>query len=417
MKSKSMCTTVGLIAMCLAGSAAAAGKPLYQTGPALSRSATATAAAEPSLQRLLSAPSTANAQVVQLDAAAVTASEKLLELQLDGQAITATQAKVDALEDGDSVWYGNLGPRAGTRARTLSGVDPLNSAILVRSGDTVTGTIRYAGKLYRLRPLADGRHVLVQVDEQRMPQEHPADYSLLPKFDMPGDGRVTAAAASSGSPATIRVLVVATNKAVTAYGGNMQSLVQLAVAEANQGYINSNVGITLQLARYETTSYTETGNFTTDLQRFRVTNDRYMDSIHTSRNTYTADVGVIVLDNSSYCGLASGIGSNAASAFASVYWDCATGYYSFAHEIGHLQSARHDATNDPSTSPYAYGHGYRYGNSWRTIMAYDCTSGCPRLNYWSNPNISYNGVPMGNASTADNQRVLVNTKATIAAFR
>lgn len=249
------------------------------------------------------------------------------------------------------------------------------------------------------------------------PQEHPADYSLLPKFDMPGDGRVTAAAASSGSPATIRVLVVATNKAVTAYGGNMQSLVQLAVAEANQGYINSNVGITLQLARYETTSYTETGNFTTDLQRFRVTNDGYMDSIHTSRNTYTADVGVIVLDNSSYCGLASGIGSNAASAFASVYWDCATGYYSFAHEIGHLQSARHDATNDPSTSPYAYGHGYRYGNSWRTIMAYDCTSGCPRLNYWSNPNISYNGVPMGNASTADNQRVLVNTKATIAAFR
>ncbi|RXD92175.1 M12 family metallo-peptidase, partial [Xanthomonas perforans] len=175
--------------------------------------------------------------------------------------------------------------------------------------------------------------------------------------------------------------------------------------------------ITLQLARYETTSYTETGNFTTDLQRFRVTNDGYMDSIHTSRNTYTADVGVIVLDNSSYCGLASGIGSNAASAFASVYWDCATGYYSFAHEIGHLQSARHDATNDPSTSPYAYGHGYRYGNSWRTIMAYDCTSGCPRLNYWSNPNISYNGVPMGNASTADNQRVLVNTKATIAAFR
>lgn len=417
MKSKSMCTTVGLIAMCLAGSAAAAGKPLYQSGPALSRSASATATAEPSLQRLLSAPSTANAQVVQLDAGAVTASEKLLELQLDGQTVTATQAKVDALEGGDSVWYGNLGPRAGTRSRTLSGVDPLNSAILVRSGDTVTGTIRYAGKLYRLRPLADGRHVLVQVEESRLPQEHPAEYSLLPKIDMPSDGRVTAAAASSGSPATIRVLVVATNQAVAAYGGNMQSLVQLAVAEANQGYINSNVGITLQLARYETTSYSETGNFTTDLQRFRVTNDGYMDSIHTSRNTYTADVGVIVLNNSSYCGLASGIGSTAATAFASVYWDCATGYYSFAHEIGHLQSARHDATNDPSTSPYAYGHGYRYGNSWRTIMAYDCSSSCPRLNYWSNPNISYNGVPMGNASTADNQRVLVNTKATIAGFR
>ncbi len=57
------------------------------------------------------------------------------------------------------------------------------------------------------------------------------------------------------------------------------------------------------------------------------------------------------------------------------------------------------------------------GTGWRTIMAYNCTRSCPRLNYWSNPNISYNSIPMGNASTADNQRVLVNTKHTIAAFR
>ncbi|KAG1392600.1 hypothetical protein G6F59_014551 [Rhizopus arrhizus] len=146
-----------------------------------------------------------------------------------------------------------------------------------------------------------------------------------------------------------------------------------------------------------------------------------MDSIHTSRNSTAADVGVLLINNTAYCGLASGIGSTASTAFAAVYWDCATGYYSFAHEIGHLQSARHDIATDSSTSPYAYGHGYRYepstGTGWRTIMAYNCTRSCPRLNYWSNPNISYNGIPMGNASTADNQRVLVNTKATIAAFR
>ena len=82
------------------------------------------------------------------------------------------------------------------------------------------------------------------------------------------------------------------------------------------------------------------------------------------------------------------IGSTAATAFAAVHWDCATGYYSFAHEIGHLQSARHDIATDPSTSPYAYGHGYRYepssGSRWRTIMAYNCTRSCPRLNFWSN---------------------------------
>jgi len=201
----------------------------------------------------------------------------------------------------------------------------------------------------------------------------------------------------------------------------MQSLVQLAVAESNQGYTNSNVGITMQLAGYQAVAYTETGNFSTDLARFRSTNDGYMDAIHATRNSTAADVAVLIINNSSYCGLASGIGSTASTAFAAVYWDCATGYYSFAHEIGHLQSARHDIATDSSTSPYAYGHGYRYqpatGARWRTIMAYDCTSGCPRLNFWSNPNISYNGIPMGIASSADNQRVLVNTKAAVAAFR
>ena len=106
-----------------------------------------------------------------------------------------------------------------------------------------------------------------------------------------------------------------------------------------------------------------------------------------------------------------------AVAFAAVYWGCATGYYSFAHEIGHLQSARHDPSTDPSTSPYSYGHGYRYTGSpdWRTIMAYDCPGGCPRLNYWSSPLKLYNGVAMGTASQSDNARVLNNTRNTVAA--
>ena len=82
-----------------------------------------------------------------------------------------------------------------------------------------------------------------------------------------------------------------------------------------------------------------------------------------SRATLAADVGVLLINNASACGLASGIGSTAATAFAAVYWDCATGYYSFAHEIGHLHAARHDPENDPTTTPYAYGHGYQYTGS------------------------------------------------------
>lgn len=409
-------TAVGVL-LGVSVSAVASAAPLFEPVTILSR---ASAGSDPALARLLSTPSTATVQEVRIDAAATAQSQ--LEFELLGQKVQATRSKVEALPDGGSIWYGQIRtPSDRLQKATSNGQDdPGNSLIVVRSGNTLTGSIRKDGVLYRLRPLGD-RHILVAVDESRMPADHPADYNQLPKIAMADNDRIGIAQASSGTPATLRVLVVATNAAVAAYGGNMQSLVQLAVAESNQGYANSNVGITMQLAGYETTSYSESGNFTTDLARFRNTSDGYMDSIHTSRNSTAADVGVLLINNTSYCGLASGIGSTAATAFAAVYWDCATGYYSFAHEIGHLQSARHDIANDPSTSPYAYGHGYRYepasGSRWRTIMAYDCSAGCPRLNYWSNPNISYNGVPMGIASSADNQRVLVNTKATVSGFR
>ena len=416
--SRSMSKAAGVITLCLVAAGAASAAPLFEPVTVLSR---AGASNQPAAQALLSAASTAAVQEVRVDAGSVSANQRSLEFELLGTPVQALQQRVQALPDGGSVWYGQLQARDAKLSARAAAADPANSVILVRSGDTVTGSIRKDGQLYRLRPLSDGRHVLVEVDETRMPADHPADYNSLPQVAMPVSDRAGIAAASSGTPATIRVLVVVTNGAVAAYGGNMQSLVQLAVAESNQGYINSNVGITLELAGYETTSYAESSSFSTDLSRFRSTSDGVMDSIHTSRNNTRADVAVLVINNASSCGLASSIGSTAATAFAAVHWDCATGYYSFAHEIGHLQSARHDIATDSSTSPYAYGHGYRYepasGARWRTIMAYACTAGCPRLNFWSNPNINYNGVPMGIAASADNQRVLVNTKATVAAFR
>ncbi len=404
---------LALIGMLFAGSAAAAGKPLILSPVTQARIANDTA-----LESLAASPATTDIKLVRLDSSAVSATQRQIEIDLDGIALTVNQQRSERMESGSTVWYGNIETKS--FAKTLSGVDPLNSAILVRSGNTVTGTVRSGDKLYRIRPLASGDHAIVRVDESKLPADHPASYDRLPSVRMDGavsSALVSPAVVNPGATRTIRVLVVATNQAVNGYGGNMRSLVELAVAESNQGYANSNVGIRLELAAYRTTAYTESGSFGTDLARFRSTSDGYMDGIHNRRNQVAADVGMLVIDNNSSCGLASSIGSNASTAFAAVYWDCATGYYSFAHEIGHLLSARHNPETDPSTSPYSYGHGYRYGNSWRTIMAYNCNGNCPRLNYWSNPDVRYNGVPMGTASTSHNQRVLVNTKATVAGFR
>ncbi|HEV2845620.1 MAG TPA: M12 family metallo-peptidase, partial [Thermoanaerobaculia bacterium] len=103
-----------------------------------------------------------------------------------------------------------------------------------------------------------------------------------------------------------------------------------------------------------------------------------------------------------------------------LHWECTNGQSVFAHEVGHLLSARHDPSVDPSTRPFLYGHGYQYTKAprWRTIMAYPCLDApCARVNYWSNPKKRYNGKPMGTKAVHDNARVLNMTRLAMAGFR
>jgi hypothetical protein len=154
-----------------------------------------------------------------------------------------------------------------------------------------------------------------------------------------------------------------------------------------------------------------------DRDRFRITNDGFMDEVHTLRNRDKADIAVLIMRNSNYCGIASDIFAEPDTAFAVVAQNCATGYYSFGHEIGHLQGARHDPAADSSKAPFPYGHGFCYpSGNWRTIMSYN--NGCAtRLQYWSTPSVRRGNVAMGTSKTHNNARVLNGTAAYIANFR
>jgi len=368
-----------------------------------------------SFQAMLDDPTNATLRVVRANADAVTRRTETLRLNLDeGLDLKAHRVNSYVNNFGNTVWYGVIeDPGAVIVPLTAEAInfDPIHSVMLVRDGKTITGNVHFGGQMYKIRPLKSGEHAISAVDFSALPPEHPAEYGNLPTYKMPPT--ITAQADT-----VITVMVHWTSSAASA-SGNISALVDLAVAEANQGYTNSGVLIDLVLAHKSQVTYTQSSSFSTDLSRYRGTSDGYMDSVHTTRNSVAADVALLVINNSSSCGLASGIGSTASTAFADAHWDCITGYYSFAHEIGHLQSARHDINTDGTLTPYAYGHGYRYTGSpsWRTIMAYNCPAGCPRLNYWSNPNKLYNGVPMGNTTRADNTRVLNNTRGTVAAFR
>lgn len=369
-----------------------------------------------SYQALAKSPATASLELVQANAIVVNQDTESLTLNLKpGLDLRAYRTDAYSTNTGSLVWAGIIETPGTAKVpfspETLE-FDAHNTVMLVKDGNTITGNVHFNEDWYKIRPLRTGGHAIVAVDHTAMPPDHPAEYGKLPVIRMPEK------VASDKADTVIRVMVHYTSSAASA-SGNISALIDLAVAEANQGYTNSGVFIDLILAHKSQVTYTQSGSFSTDLSRYRGTSDGYMDSIHTTRNSVAADVGLLVINNSSSCGLASGIGSTASTAFADAHWDCITGYYSFAHEIGHLQSARHDPATDPSTSPYAYGHGYRKTTSpsWRTIMAYNCPAGCPRLNYWSNPSILYGGVPMGTSTQSDNERVLNLTRGTVAAFR
>lgn len=379
-------------------------------------SVTQALAADSSYWSLVGNPASAAIELVRAEPSVVDERSAQIALEIEpGFTLRAHRTESYRTASGATVWAGVIENLDVPLALDPAAFDPHNTAVLVRRGAQVTGNVRWDGQLYQIRPLRSGGHAIVLADASRIPADHPPSAKNLPIRRM-----ATAPVSNAPTVDTVITIMVHYTPASASAVGDILGLIDLAVAESNQGYANSGVAIDLSLVHASQVSYTESGSFDTDLARYRGTSDGFMDAIHTTRDSVAADVGLLLINNTQYCGLASGIGSTAATAFATAYWDCATGYYSFAHEVGHLQSARHDPRNDPSTTPYAYGHGYQWTKNpkWRTIMAYNCSgSGCPRLNYWSNPNNLYNGQPMGTASKNDNARVLNQTAATIAGFR
>ncbi|HEU0054922.1 MAG TPA: M12 family metallo-peptidase [Longimicrobium sp.] len=298
-------------------------------------------------------------------------------------------------------------------------------AVFMEGG--ITGTITLGKETYSIEPIGGGLHAVARLDQNAFPSEHPADNpsgalilptrdplsleaSLGPSYDV-----------SLAATSTINVLVVYTASAATA-AGNILSKIQLAIDETNQSYVNSGISINMVgVASLQVTYNEASRSFSQHVNALVSSTDGLMDNVHTLRNTYGADMVMLVVNDSEACGQAAAIKATATNAFAVSHWSCITGYYSFAHELGHLQGARHDRFVDGSTSPYTYGHGYIPSTkNWRTIMSYgnNC-SNCTRIQWWSSPLKTYppTGQVMGTTTYEDNARVLNGTAATVAAFR
>ncbi|MCI4624590.1 MAG: zinc-dependent metalloprotease [Candidatus Magnetoovum sp. WYHC-5] len=306
-----------------------------------------------------------------------------------------------------------------------------SSVIIVRTGNILSGNITLnAGKSYQIRYETDNVHSTRELEQSKFPNEAPpipVYFNDKEEMDTPSY--------SSDNATTIDVLVVYTKNARKSVGGTtaMQNLITLGETETNEGYENSNITQRINVVHTEELSFDENSLSSMDSVLLALQNksDQKMDQVHTLRNTYAADLVSLWTDitSTAYCGVAYLMTSLSNSfkvyAFSVVEYDCATGYYTFAHEMGHNMGAAHDR-NQSGSGLYEYSHGQQRPNAstpYRTIMAYSCTgsTSCPRVNYWSNPDITLYGKTTGQPTTAvdsaDNHSTLNNSYSTIKDFR
>ncbi len=305
------------------------------------------------------------------------------------------------------------------------------SFIITVKNDVALGNIHTPdGKHYMIHYTGDG-HVVRQIDDSSfagcamdelgaqttdpVEQSAPMDTTLL------------------DDASTFDVLVVYTAVARAAQGGTtaMEALIDLAVDEANAGYANSLITPRIRLVHTEEVSYSEASGFETALDDLTNNFDGKMDNVHALRDLYGADFVCLLIDNPDYCGIAwlmqTLSPSFESNAFSVVAYDCATGYYSFAHELGHNMGCAHATPESPQGEGlYNYSMGWRFvtatNQKYRTIMAYDLNNqNYIRKNYFSNPDVSYagypTGVPLGQSNEAHNALTINNVASMVANFR
>ncbi len=342
---------------------------------------------------------------------------------------------------------------------------PNSRVHVVVEGEVVAASLNVPGLgLYQIRYDTNGLHRVLEIDPLQLPgcnvvkkaPKKPRPIKLSRKKNIPpirngsepgsfGEPPVMFSAAGvfssdifaaqlpqpdAGSNTNVDVMVVYTAAARNGAGGvsAIHSLIDLAIAEANDAYENSLIPVTLNLVYRGEVTYTESGSASTDLTRLQNSGDGHMDAVHAIRNQYGADVVCLFTETmeSTYAGLGylmASVSTNFSSyAFSVVRRTYAVGNYTFAHELGHNMGCAHDRQNSASQGAYDYSYGHRFvgtdSQTYRTVMAY---SPGTRIAYFSNPNVTYQGtatgVAAGATNSANNAASISNTVPYVSAFR
>ncbi|MEM6319488.1 MAG: M12 family metallo-peptidase, partial [Bacteroidota bacterium] len=310
----------------------------------------------------------------------------------------------------EGTWAGRIQDNSGNRY-LLVATDQADAYALVELGDKV---------------INEGNDAVIR-PEAKLRDEKATSRSAMSICDI----------GSTCASKTVDILIVYTAAVIANQGGTNAVLATFAniISDMNTINTNSAVNHTFNLIATHETNYVETTSPYTDLDWLEAD-----ETVSALRAAHGADIVGLITNTptNQYCGLGnlniSSTNYSSNAAFSVTAWSCASGNRTFAHEVGHNMGLRHDRFVDINNSPCVHAHGYvnqaAFGSSdvskrWRTVMAYNsnCSANgfnCSRIGYWSNPNVTNTGDPMGSTTLgaeADAAYLLNRAICQVADFR
>jgi len=206
---------------------------------------------------------------------------------------------------------------------------------------------------------------------------------------------------------------------------DLDTFTDLIIFETNDAYIKGNMPVRIQkhCAKKHPTMNEDQTSSSTVLSKFK-------NSMSTSELRNSADSAALLVADLSGCGIAYTHVTGSCFTLSVTKKSCATGYYSFGHEIGHNYGAKHNAeqysTSELNGHPYLHGHGYLIQptgptewSGYRTILAYRAYGHYQRINRYSDPDQQCadcleDGVALGDEK-ANNAKVITDNRFVMAA--
>ncbi|CAN0080080.1 unnamed protein product [Scytosiphon promiscuus] len=183
---------------------------------------------------------------------------------------------------------------------------------------------------------------------------------------------------------------------------------------ANEATTNSGIDLKFNLVRVDQLPYSQSST-DSSVELPKMAQDADVQAL---RDDVQADLVLLVGNFPGTCGLGYIFNGWDGFGYSLIDDDCFDNH-SHTHEMAHNLGCFHDRDNSNTQTDYSHGWRYCTGDvQYRTIMGYTtgCVSSPGRINYFSNPDISYLGLPTGTA-TADNARRIEDTMVAVSNFR